>query len=78
MVGLALSIGTAAAIGGYLIHRSNRVVLSFVASGAVMLAARSVEEHGAGTLATVMAVFAGALMLWAHLSNRRATRFFSK
>lgn len=72
MVGLALGIGTAAAIGGYRIHRSRRVFLSFITSGAVILAARSVEEQGAGTLAAALAVFGGVLMVSAHLSNRHA------
>lgn len=73
LVALSVGIGTAAAIGGYRVHRSGRIVLQFAVSGAVILASRPLEAYGIDVLATVLAVLGGLLIVSAHVSNHSAT-----
>ena len=70
MAALTIGIGVTAAILGYRVHRSGRVVLRFAAACALLVAARVIEGWELHTLGTSVAVMGGLLIVWAHLGNR--------
>lgn len=73
LAALAVGIGSTAAMVGYRVHRSGRIVLRFAMSCALLVAARVIEECELHTLATALAVLASILLVSTHLANRSVT-----
>ena len=71
---VAVAAGTAAvaAVIGFRLHRSWRIVLAFAVAGLGLVASRGMEELGWGVLGTSTGVLAGLGLAATHLYSARA------